>query len=49
VHFVGALKVGGDGLIELLFLHGGHLGKVFSLLLTAGCPEAGVHPVSPRS
>jgi hypothetical protein len=34
VPFVGVLKVGGDGLIERLFLHGATWGRVFSLLLT---------------
>jgi hypothetical protein len=36
VPFVGVLKVGGDGPIERLFLHGATWGRVFSLLLTGG-------------
>jgi len=42
VRFVGVLKIGSDGCIEGLFVHGATRGRVFSLLLT----EGGVQKIS---
>jgi len=49
VRFVGVLKLGSDGCIESLFVHGATLGRVFSLLDRGGVFRGGVPPVSPRS
>jgi hypothetical protein len=44
VRFVGVLKIGSDGCIEGLFVHGATRGRVFSLLLTeGGCSEDQCH------
>ena len=48
VNFVGALKVGSDGLYRAPVPPWCHLGKVFSLLLT-GVSRGGCPPVSSRS
>jgi hypothetical protein len=39
VRFVGVLKLGSDGCIEGLFVHGATWGRVFSLLLKGGRSE----------
>jgi hypothetical protein len=44
VLFVGVLKLGSDGCIESLFVHGATWKRVFSLLLTErGCSEGCPH------